>query len=472
MGRANVAHVFLSLIFIVSRVALALAGLQFSFSLDWMWMADPLDLRDRLAETLYYFHAFPPGMNLVTGVLLKAAPANPGHAAHILFAAIGLVLVNLVFVLGQRAGLSQRVAFVLAAAFASLPAEIYFEHLYLYELPITTLLCLAAVLFQRALRVSSTAAWLAFFTACAAIGVTRSTFHLIWFVIMAALALWFTKPGTRRGVVLAAIAPLVAIVGLYAKNQVLFGEFAASTFGPASFHLVTVDRLPPAERNQWIAQGTLSPFAAVSAYAPPRDYLRFFRAGEHARWPQQLTRLEHPSVDAADFNHWVLLEVHRARRQDVLHYLRARPWGYVQNVVNGLRDLFRPSTEWHPRTGTDLSPHAQHRRVLGAYERGHNGLVHRFPIAPFGLYAFLPLVWLWGLWQAVGLVRRGRSEDRARGALLLFCLFQILYVIAASSMLTFLEESRYRFQVEPMIWLVTTLCVTTVYGHLSNRRHL
>ena len=63
-----------------------------------------------------------------------------------------------------------------------------------------------------------------------------------------------------------------------------------------------------------------------------------------------------PSVKAANFNHWFLLEVHRARRQDVLHYLGARPWGYVQNVIAGLRDLFRPSTEWHPRTGTDRSP--------------------------------------------------------------------------------------------------------------------
>jgi hypothetical protein len=467
-----VAYLLLSLVFIVSRVVLASAGLQFAFSLDWMWMADPLDLRDRLAETLYYFHAFPPGMNLLTGLLLKASPANPGNLAHFLFAATGLGLVNLVFALGQRLGLPPRVAFAVAALFALLPAEIYFEHLYLYELPITTLLCLTALMFHRALGRSSTSAWLAFFTLCAVIGVTRSTFHLIWFGVMAALALWFTKAGARRQVLIAAVLPLLLLVGVYAKNFALFGEFAASTFGPASFHLVTVDRLPLAERNRWIAKGELSPFAAISAYAPPREYRRFFETSEHAGWPSQLTRLDHQSVKAANFNHWFLLEVHRARRHDVLHYLRARPWDYVRNVVAGLRDLFRPSTEWHPRTGTARSPHAQHRQVLGAYERGYNGLVHRFPIAPFGLYAFLPLVWLWGLWRAFGLARRGDSAGRARGGLLLFCLFQILYVIAASSMLTFLEESRYRFQVEPMIWLVTTLCVTTVYGHLFNRRHV
>jgi len=471
-GRATVAHLLLSLIFVLSRLALAGMGLQFSFSLDWMWMADAVDLRDRLAETLYYYHAFPPGMNLLTGLVLKAAPANPGALAHVLFAGMGLILVNVVLALGRLLGLSPRGAFGVAVAFSLLPATIYFEHLYLYELPVTTMLCLAAVMFHRAVRVSSTSAWLTFLMLCAVIGVTRSTFHLAWFAVMIVMALWFTRPDARRQVLVATVLPLVLLAGVYGKNLALFGEFAASTFGPASFHLVTVDRLPDAERARWIAEGTLSPFAAISAYAAPREYLGFFGTSEHPGWPPQLTRLEQPSVLAANFNHWFLLEVHRARRQDVLHYLRERPFGYLRNVMAGLQDLLRPSTEWHPRTGTERSPHAQHRQILGPYERGYNNLVHRFPVAPIGLYVFLPLVWLWGLWQGVRLVRSGVEEPRARGALLLFCLFQIVYVVAASSMLTYLEESRYRFQVEPMIWLVTTLVVTTAYGYLSDRRHV
>jgi len=485
-----VPHLVLSVVFVLSRVALAAAGLQFSFSLDWMWMADPLDLRDDLANTLYYFHAFPPGMNLLTGLLLKAAPGNPGHLGHVLFATLGLVLVNIVFALGQRLGLSTRGAFGVALAFSLLPATIYFEHLYLYELPILTMVCLAALLFHRAVRTQASGAWLAFFAACAVIAVTRSTFHLIWFAAMAGMALCFARDGVRRRVVKASILPLALVLMVYAKNLALFGEFAASTFGPASFHLVTVDRLSAAERQQWIASGKVSPFAAISAYAPPREYASFFATPERPGWPPGLTRLEHTSVAAANFNHWFLLEVHRARRRDVLHYLRERPAGYLQNVGLGLRDFFRPSTEWHPRTGTARAPHAQHREVLGGYERTYNRLAHGVPVAPVGLYAFLPVIWLCGLFLAVRLLRPSSStpwstsgshgaphaltsqDATARAGLLLLCLFQILYVVAASSMLTYLEESRYRFQVEPMIWLVTTLCVTTAYGYLFDRRHV
>ena len=64
------AYLNVSLGYVVSRALLARAGLPYGFELDWMWLADPADLRDRLAQTLWFFHAFPPGMDLLTGILL------------------------------------------------------------------------------------------------------------------------------------------------------------------------------------------------------------------------------------------------------------------------------------------------------------------------------------------------------------------------------------------------------------------
>ena len=67
------AYLIVSLGYVVSRALLARAGLPYGFELDWMWLADPADLRDRLAQTLWFFHAFPPGMDLLTGILLKTS---------------------------------------------------------------------------------------------------------------------------------------------------------------------------------------------------------------------------------------------------------------------------------------------------------------------------------------------------------------------------------------------------------------
>ncbi|MGE0464691.1 MAG: hypothetical protein AB7Q16_25265 [Vicinamibacterales bacterium] len=457
------AHVGLSVLYALSRAALALAGLPFRFDLDWMWLADPADLRDRLFETLFYFHAFPPGMDLLTGMLLELGGARPERLAMWLFWALGLVLVNALFALGRAAGLSTRAAFGLALAFALSPPAIYFEHLYLYEWPVATMLCLAAAAFHCAVRNGSTAAWAAFFTLCAAIGLTRSTFHLAWFALMIGAALW-AADRPRRGRALAAAAlPSAAVLSLYLKNLLVFGTFAASSFGPASFHLVTVDRLPRDVRDQWIRDGRLSPFAAVSAYAPPREYARFFATPDRPGWPPQVTRLEHVAVHAPNFNHWWLIEVHRARSADVRRYFRERWFEYPSTVLAGLQDYFGPSTSWHPRAGLPGAPHAGHREVLGAWETAYNRVMHTLPVAPVGVYAALPVVWMWTIWRARALARSGVRGERARGAVLAFLAFQVLYVTAASTMLTFLESARYRFQIEPAIWVLATCAMADLW---------
>jgi hypothetical protein len=463
------AHVWLSALFVASRAALAFAGLRFSFSLDWMWLSDPGDLRDRLLETLFYFHAFPPGMNALTGVLLKISGAEAAGLAYAVFLLFGLVFVNGLFYLARAAGLSLRASVGLALVFSLAPPSIYFEHLYLYEWPVATLLCVAAGLFYRAVRRQSFGRWLACFAVCAAIGATRSSFHLAWFVAVAGLGAWCVGPGSRRQVVMAAMVPATLLVALYGKNLWLFDEFAASTFGPASLTLVTVAQLPPDVRDTWVREGKLSPFATTSVYAPPRDYARYFADPEHERWPPQLTRLEHVAVSAPNFNHWWLLEVHRARRADGIAYLSDRPRDYLKTVVVGLRDLLGPSTTWHPRTGTPASPHYQHQQVLGGYEAWFNRLLHTAPVAPIGLYAFLPVILVWGGVLAWPLIRAGDQVHRARGALLLFCGFQIVYVAAASTMLTFLESARYRFQVEWAIWLLTAACVASLRSRRSSQ---
>ena len=467
MMRPMRAHARLSVLFLLSRAALALAGLRFSFSLDWMWLSDPGDLRERLLETLWYFHAFPPGMNAVTGVLLKISEPNAAGLAQAAFLALGLVFVNGLFYLARAVGLSTRIGVGFALVFSLIPPSLYFEHLYLYEWPVATLLCVAAGLFYRAVSRPSFGAWLACFAVCATIGVTRSTFHLAWFAVVAGLGLWFAGPASRRAVVTAAVAPGLLLVALYAKNLWLFDEFAASTFGPASLTLVTVAHLPADVRDAWVREGKLSPFATTSVYAPPREYARYFGDPKHERWPPQLTRLEQREVSAPNFNHWWLLEVHRARRADVMYYLRDRPLDYARNVATGLRDMFGPSTTWHPRDGTTAAPHYQHRQILGGYEIWFNRVLHTVPAAPIGLYAFLPVILAWTATLAWRLVHASDPASRARGALLVFCLFQIVYVIAASTMLTFLESARYRFQVEWAIWLVTIASIATLKSRPS-----
>jgi hypothetical protein len=460
------AYVGLSLAFIAARAALYAAGLRMNFALEWMWLADPRDLRERLWHTLLYFHAMPPGMNLLAAFCLRVGGVRAASVALLLFETFGLLLANALFALGRALRLRPSVAMALALGFSLTPAAIYFDHLYIYESPVAALLTFSIFLAWRALCAPSFGRWLAFFTCCALIGLTRTTFHLVWLLALTVVTALLSGRRLRRTVVSAALAPLLLLGALYTKNYVLFGFFDAFSEGPVSLNLVTTRHLSDADLDAWIADGKLSPYAAVDVFAGPRAYLPFFASPNNPAYPPELSRLELPTHGAPNYNHWFYLEVMPVRRRDAFVYLRERPVAYLHTVARGVTQFFSPTTLWHPRERSGYSPHAQVRSIIGGYETLYNRVFHTFPVAPVGLYVLVPAVLLWSFERGRALRRASDDESRARAALLWLILFQISYVVAVSVLFTFQEESRYRFQIEPLLWLLAATALTAFVDRL------
>jgi hypothetical protein len=453
------AHAWLCLAFALTRVWLYRAGLRMNFDLRWMWLADPLDLRERLAHTLFYFHATPPGMNLLTGLVLKVAGAHAATLALVIFAVFSLVVVNSIFFLGRTLGLSLVPAFCLALAVSSSPAALFFDHLYLYESPVVALVTLSAALLLHALRAPSFSRWFAFFLVAAALGFVRSTFHLVWLVLLVLGAVFVSAGRARRTVLAAAALPLVLLSALYVKNAVVFGFFGAFSEASLNLNMATTRELPRDVREALIDEGKLSRFADVDVFSGPRAYLPFFASAQNPDYPPELSSLERPSIGAPNYNHWFFLATMSARRHDALESLAARPRDYLRTVAQGFVDFFSPTTRWHPAERRRApTPHDQHRTVLGGYERVFNGLVHSFPVPPVGLYVFLPLPLAWAVSQT--LRRACDSESRARTLFFGYVLLQIGYVVTVSTLFSFKESARYRYQIEPLLWLLSALALS------------
>jgi hypothetical protein len=252
-------------------------------------------------------------------------------------------------------------------------------------------------------------------------------------------------------------APGLLLFGLYLKNYAVFGVFGATSWGGANVTLATTQRMPREQRSEWIEDGKLSPFAGISVFASPSEYLRFLPPDLHFPWPGT-DELWRPSVDAPNFNHGLYLQVNRQRQKDAAYYIRNEPLEYLSTVFGrNLPGMFSSTTHWHKLDKQPGSPHYDHRQVLGSYERSYDLLVHSWPVPPVGLYVFLPFFCIW----AVRCSYRGwRSADpgtRARAQLLGFCLLQIGFVVSASSLFSSLESARYRYTVEPFIWAVVVL---------------
>jgi hypothetical protein len=463
-------HALLSGLLLLGRWLLDLGGLRMNFSLDWMFLADPADLRDHLLHTAYHAHSFPPGMNLLAGWLLKLGPSAAVNGAHALYQLFGLALVNSLFFLLRGLGLGLAPALAVAAAFSLLPQTIYFEHLFLYTYPTTALLVLAGALFLAAVRRPGFWRWSACFATCAAIGWIRSVFHLAWLAAMVGLALLFVARGQRRQPALAAVAPLAFLLALYLKNLLVFGVFGALTFGPANVTTATIRNLPRPVRDEWVKQGKLSPFAAISVYEGPRAYLPLLGRSDNPRWPPMMNVLERPSIGLPNFNHWFFLQVNPRRRDDARVYLRERPGEFLRTVAVNVKEYLQPSTHWHPHDHRDDGPHHRHRQVLGGYERAFDRAVHGLPLPPVGIYLFAPLPLGWAVLRLRRLWRSAAPEDRPRAAVVAFALFQIAYVSTLSVLLAQGEAERYRFKIEAFLWLLAALAVADLVAFARRRR--
>lgn len=459
-------------LFVATRVAIHALGVRFNLDLAWMFLADPAALQERLLETVYYFHAFAPGTNLLTGALLKLCPDHLHTTAAMVFHASGYLLFVSLFHLMRRLGLRGGTALALTLSFSLLPQTIYFENLYLYTHLCTSLLCLGALLFARALRASSAGAWGWFFLVCATLGWLYTTFHISWFMMMVALGLLLAGRGRRRRVLLGALAPSCLILSLYLKNFIVFGVFGATSWGGANLTLATTHRMPAELKTRWIREGKLSPFAAVNVFAGPEQYLRFFPPDVRYPWPGS-NELSRPSVNAPNYNHGLFLQVNARRREDSSFFIEARPGDYVRTVFGrNLPGIFGPSTRWHPADRSARAPHYQHRQALGGYERLYDQLVHAFPIPGVGLYVLLLPVCLWAGWASwLGVRRRDALDDRGRerAVLLGFSLLQVGFVVGASCVFTAQEASRYRYGVEPFIWALAAAAIAAARARLAER---
>jgi hypothetical protein len=450
-------HLLFGAVFLASRLLLHLCGFRLYFTLDWMFLADPADLRERLLPTLVDFHVYPPLLNLVAGVALKLAGDGAAALVTVLWWTLGLTLSSSLLALLRAFGLGRRASFATALGFALIPPSLYLEHLFGDALACAALLALAAWLLHRAVLHQTTLSWTAFFGTGALLALLRGTFHLSWLAVLLALALVASPHARRVEVLRGALGPVLVVTALYLKNLALFGFFGAASQTGILYHLM-VRRTPVEERAAWVHRGELSPLSLLNVYGSPRQYAPYFVAPP-PDLPPVLADFEKRSNGQPNFNHWFMLDASRVHRSDALACVKARPRRYLRIMSASLVQFFGPTTRWHPQDTTPRSPHHAHRALLGGYERAFETVFHRVPVNGVGLYLFLPLP-LWAAVRRLGKLWRTKAADeRARAAVLAFVVFQILFVAVLSNSLSYTESARYRYPVEALIWFLTALAI-------------
>lgn len=436
----------LTVLFLASRLVFYAFGVRFDaapLAEFWQYL-DPGLLEQDLLSSVFHLHSQPPLFNLFLGLVLKLSPVAPALAFHGLYQAAGLVCHLATFALMRWLAVGRLAAAVLSTVLVVRPSFVLFENWLMYDVPVTALLCLAAVWLALFARRGAARYAHAFFATLLLLCAARSLFHLVYFLAALALLAGLTRGRRRRIVLGAAAGPLLLLVLLYVKSWLLFGHAGPSTWLGMNLARIATAAMSPQELARLHAQGHLSRTATVPPFSPPGSYGR--QHFEGARYPGIAALAERfKSTGSVNYNHEAYISISRAYADDARWIVTHRPGAYLHGVAKAWYNYFKPQTEIsHVSANRD--------RLRGYAAAGARVLYGRLPFSfeyrgeekPIYLFSMLgvPLLILYAFYRA----RQGGPASRL---VLAFMALSAVYVALLGNSLEVWENQRFRFYTDP-----------------------
>ncbi|HEY5153911.1 MAG TPA: hypothetical protein VIJ47_04195 [Acidimicrobiales bacterium] len=457
--------------FIASRSLAAAAGMRFdATTLDSAWQfIDPELLRTHLTQSLYYSHTQPPLFNALLGLVLKLSPFPDGVSFQVVFLAMGLALTISVFALSRALGARRVTAVVVTIVATCSPATLLYENWLFYTYPEALLVTVIAVAVFRWVDTGRQAWLVAVGLSAMALVLTRSLFHPAWYLAVAALAWLGRRPARRRNGLVALGLPLLFVVAVVAKNQVLFDTPGLSSWLGMNLWRVSTEQLPPATRQRLIDDGTLSPQAALQAFQTYDVYQPLVPPCRRAHPDIPVLAQARKTSGWVNYNDECFLPIYRQAQRDAVAAARADPGSTLASQVASWHLSFLPASDY-PYLTTN-------RSTITRYEDLYNGLalvqvgtppVVRAPNnerdiyrSPIGISLTIVAAFAAVVASALASLRRWRVSPPPTAAIVtrVYVGLTVLMVFVVGNGLEIRENNRFRWVVEPLMLIVLAITI-------------
>jgi hypothetical protein len=453
-------------------------------SLNSMHFADPAALSYNYFETLLRDPAQPPGMQILTSLLQLIAPGNIMLPALIFNTTLGLMATLCLRKVLLTLDVPRKIALYGSVAFFMSPATILFERQYWYPHIIISLIIIGLFCVTISLKSPTFRNWLIAMTCFAIPCWLHAFFHPIYLI---AIILTVILINPSKSLACAVVLPLIIASAPTIKNGMLYKVWASSDWAPysltniASYHTIT-----PRERQQLRADGLETSLTALEPFATRPE--RYF--GNSTIWkPSGLPALDNPYKTNGEINwHAVTAIPAGARLKDEnIAIIKRFPEAYIRGIQGAIYFYMKSPSQWfwsknrdriiwydrlwslittgtlnEPSKPTYVSFRAHFATGLFTAPQSlyQWGTTFGFDKFPFLSIAFLPVLFVWGIYKACTSIIKSDQHAAIWGLMLIIC----CYVTAISVLLELGENQRFR----AYIGVILLIWVTTLTVHLYN----
>lgn len=482
---------WLAVCFVLSRILFYWAGVRFDAAiLSWGWhFPDTILLKDDLFRSGFlYFPSSPPAYIFLLGGILKTG-LDVEIAGAVCYLALGMVGTIALYLALTGTGVAPWRAFAAALLFAISPGNILYENWLFYCYPLCMLFCISAAALVSWGVYHRISAILTFALAVTALCLTRSAFHILY-AFLCALLVWVLSADARKWYGVLVLTSMLTVISVpYVKNQILFGNFAPSTWAGMNLWRIVGGGFSKDERSRLVDERHLpeaaryAPFLPLDQYGPeiPTNVPTRF-----SRIPVLTERLK--TSGAPNFNHYAYIHISREQGLASLKMAFLDPMRYLRTVAKSFLIYSAPSHHyaflnpnrlrilrwerlwdapqellrvrfgrmhqqmWQPDP-SEWTPYIAAESADVQIAENEGGVMREFSFFAFFLAAILAeaIIYLWS--------SRQNSRTDVIYLLTAFCVGTILWVMFTGNFFEYGENNRMRFSTNPLYLILFVLAI-------------
>ncbi len=452
------------LVFVISRILLDAMGIEFHTETLFSWHIIDLPLlREDLWRSVFYLHSQPPLLNIFIGIVLQIFPENYEAVFHVFYYLTGIILAGAIYYLGLSMRFPNWLAATLSAWFMLSPATILFEHWLTYTYPLVAALTFSGICLYQFVKTKRKRWGAAFFFLLAGMSMTWSLFHLIW--LLGVVAILYFVWGERKKVVLAALLPVLFVIGWYSKNAVIAGDFSASSWAGMNLSKIVTFRISEKERKQMVKAGRLSQFALIPPFRNPNIYLKILPNTPKTGIP--ILDNAETSLSRRNHHHLVYAEASRYYLKDALLLIYLKPGVYARSVIQAIYIYFHSPSDYEfltdNRAHIEVVDQIWNRAFYGQWQTDSTATALLNHLAATHVGWLIVVSFVTALIGGVNFLRKNRERlAEPLNLLILFMIYNILFVSIVGVTMDIGENNRFRWVVDPFLMVLFVFVIRNI----------